>query len=438
MDFKNNTEEATEAIRVDLSGFVFDDQTGQATTIGVLEKDADRFIADVRREIRQIRRTEATDRASATLAYEKAVNDAREAQRQGDKEALLSAQERARQAVADLEAIDTRLLQLQRVQKVVQNTFNITGDTDLIAVNQISGQIQLANARSERYLRTIDSIGASLLKPIEQGTVGDVILQDRNTPDTIPDESEGLRDFGLLETAGGDISLPNPVDDPESKFNQEKNRLLLEQDREANLLRLQEQEQYVQGALALSSTLFGGQSKLTRALLLLEQALGIGKAIASAAWPANLPAILFATASFIGTFATLNRAEQSAPKFSKGGIIPIGGKRHSQGGTKFYGTDGTTFEAEAGEALILNRGATQQITPFMDKLNRYFGGNSLNYKTNYLQGGGTINPQSISIDTTGLARAIGNELRANPPVLGLQEFDRFQFNRNRVNLRANT
>lgn len=44
-------------------------------------------------------------------------------------------------------------------------------------------------------------------------------------------------------------------------------------------------------------------------------------------------------------------ASTPIPKFAKGGII--GGRSHSEGGTKFFGTDGSRFEAEKGEALVV-------------------------------------------------------------------------------------
>ena len=52
----------------------------------------------------------------------------------------------------------------------------------------------------------------------------------------------------------------------------------------------------------------------------------------------------------------------AVPKFEDGGGIEIGGNRHSAGGTKFVGSDGTRFEAEKGEKLfILNRNASKEF-----------------------------------------------------------------------------
>ena len=44
-------------------------------------------------------------------------------------------------------------------------------------------------------------------------------------------------------------------------------------------------------------------------------------------------------------------ASTPIPKAERGGIIEVGGRRHSGGGTTFVGEDGTAFEAEQGELI---------------------------------------------------------------------------------------
>jgi hypothetical protein len=94
-----------------------------------------------------------------------------------------------------------------------------------------------------------------------------------------------------------------------------------------------------------------------------------------------------------------------ARKFEKGGIQEIGGKRHSQGGTKFVGEDGTMFEAERGEGIgILNRKA---YSAFMDFNNTFGNGKS---GGGVFQGGGIITqgvrPQTLEL--TSLIDAVAN------------------------------
>lgn len=72
-------------------------------------------------------------------------------------------------------------------------------------------------------------------------------------------------------------------------------------------------------------------------------------------------------------------------KFGDGGIMEVGGKRHSAGGTKFYGDDGTVFEAERGEGIgILSRNAYEG---FLNFNNSFPSGSSGNGK---FEGGGII------------------------------------------------
>ena len=131
----------------------------------------------------------------------------------------------------------------------------------------------------------------------------------------------------------------------------------------------------------------------------------------------------------------------AAPSFEKGGIIPIGGKRHSQGGTRFFGEDGTTFEAEQGEALVLNRGATKTLMPYLDTLNKRYGGQSIISKQSFLQTGGTINPSPL-FDTDDLAQKIGSVVidgvrRLPNPVVTVEDINLGQSNVNIIANRAN-
>jgi len=93
-------------------------------------------------------------------------------------------------------------------------------------------------------------------------------------------------------------------------------------------------------------------------------------------------------------------AKIAGVKFEKGGIQEIGGKSHSQGGTKFYGEDGTMFEAQSGEGIgILNRSA---YAGFMDFNNSFNGGQSGNGK---FAGGGIIT-QGVRPNNDNIAQAL--------------------------------
>lgn len=57
------------------------------------------------------------------------------------------------------------------------------------------------------------------------------------------------------------------------------------------------------------------------------------------------------------------------PKFGKGGLQEVGGKSHNSGGTKFFGEDGTAFEAEKGELIgVMNKKAAEVFMKYNSKL----------------------------------------------------------------------
>jgi hypothetical protein len=104
----------------------------------------------------------------------------------------------------------------------------------------------------------------------------------------------------------------------------------------------------------------------------------------------------------------------SLPKAEKGAVFNIGGNRHSSGGTKFYGEDGTAFEAEQGEKLIVLNRASSAMLPLLSDINQQYGGASLYQSKMHLATGGQIlrgsgisqQPTRQSIDTNEIKEAI--------------------------------
>jgi len=141
----------------------------------------------------------------------------------------------------------------------------------------------------------------------------------------------------------------------------------------------------------------------------------IGEGVASTAsigFPQNIP-LLIGFATQIGGVVS---AIKSASKFEKGGLQEIGGKRHSSGGTKFVGDDGTRFEAEKGELIgVMSRSASQKFMEFNDTHtpnSALFGSMSLN--SSKFANGGLIdmasNTSSSSGTTADTTRSIINEI----------------------------
>jgi len=124
-------------------------------------------------------------------------------------------------------------------------------------------------------------------------------------------------------------------------------------------------------------------------------ALAIIKGLASGL---PMPGILMAAlAGVLGGVQIAAIAKQNytpSPSYAKGGII--GGLPHSQGGTKFVGSDGSRFEAERGESMfILKKDATAEIAA-LSQLNESHGGRSFfDRSSKHLANGGEIDTSSI-------------------------------------------
>lgn len=89
--------------------------------------------------------------------------------------------------------------------------------------------------------------------------------------------------------------------------------------------------------------------------------------------------------------------EPSIPKAAKGALFKIGGRSHSQGGTKFRGEDGTMFEAERDELIgVMNKNAAAAFMAF----NNANGGGAAPVP-NYLATGGIV--ERISSQAQGIS-----------------------------------
>ena len=130
---------------------------------------------------------------------------------------------------------------------------------------------------------------------------------------------------------------------------------------------------------------------LTKAIAFFESVVNTASAIARA-----LPNVPLAVAvGILGAAQTATIASTPLPKKAEGGAIDIGGNLHSGGGTKFFGSDGTAFEAERGEKLfVLSRSASQAFSS-LSSFNSMFSGNS---GGSFLQEGGLVTPGISGVD----------------------------------------
>jgi hypothetical protein len=102
----------------------------------------------------------------------------------------------------------------------------------------------------------------------------------------------------------------------------------------------------------------------------------------------------------------------------------LGGRPHSQGGTKFFGTDGTRFEAERGEALVV---VNKRDTPMLKSLNAV----NSRHGRNFLADGGfvrrNINSQvTQSIDSNAFSGNLAKAMEKVNIILKVQELERVQ------------
>jgi hypothetical protein len=179
----------------------------------------------------------------------------------------------------------------------------------------------------------------------------------------------------------------------------------IEMDRLASLSRTEGQLKEMLKVGAGLEGLFGKNKAISSATAVINGALSVTEILKT---PSVFPepfASISRGIQIAGTVATTAKsiAQINGAKFEKGGIQEIGGKRHSAGGTKFFGEDGTRFEAEAGEGIgILNRNA---FASFMDFNNAHSGGSS---SGGFFAGGGIITQgvKPDSIDFNGIVEAM--------------------------------
>jgi hypothetical protein len=163
--------------------------------------------------------------------------------------------------------------------------------------------------------------------------------------------------------------------------NERKNQLIYQ----SNLKNLQANLQGFQQLGSGMQALFGESKALSYAMALLNGAQAITSILAQ--WPKFDGGFAMTAALVSAGLTTAAQLKQiSNTKLETGGIVEIGGKRHSQGGTKFYGEDGTTFEAEAGEGIgVLSRSAFSKFMEFNNAHTR-----SGNSSPSFMAGGGII------------------------------------------------
>lgn len=172
-----------------------------------------------------------------------------------------------------------------------------------------------------------------------------------------------------------------------------------------------------------------------------KTAVALAGAIAQAQsvpFPANLAAIGAGIAAVLGGVASavgLLRKTPDVPKFASGGeAIDVGGKSHAQGGTKYYGEDGNSFEVERGEKMFVMKADASRDIAKLSSWNQKYGGNSwTGSPVRYAAAGGVIGNAGFDtrqVSTSALQRAemtfaIKEAMLSAPaPVVSVKEFNK--------------
>jgi len=161
-------------------------------------------------------------------------------------------------------------------------------------------------------------------------------------------------------------------------------------------------------------------SQLTADFARTLSALGLGAAnTAKVGFPANIPLLIAFAAQAVGIISNLKSI-----KFAEGGLI-AGGKPHSQGGTKFVGSDGSAFEAEQGEYIaVVNKHDTKRIGS-LSALNSLHGKSFYNQPSmSYFAQGGIFNPATSGFNiNSDMIRQIVSQIGTIPVVLNTNKIE---------------
>lgn len=197
------------------------------------------------------------------------------------------------------------------------------------------------------------------------------------------------------EKTGADIALINAKYDKQEqdRIDAQKNyNLDSKQETYENFATILGKESAAGKAASVAATTIDTYQAATAAYKAMAGIPVVGPALGAVAAAAAVASGLKTIKQIIGVKAP------SIPKAQQGIVMDIGGKRHSQGGTKLYDENGNPIvEAEAGEKMvILKREASRELDA-LSYLNRKHGGVSLSTPVTYANNGGAVIPRNSPI-----------------------------------------
>jgi hypothetical protein len=209
------------------------------------------------------------------------------------------------------------------------------------------------------------------------------------------------------------------------------------------------QEAVAEAGTQLLRTAFGRNRAIAIAETIINTVRGMVRALAEYTYPYG--AIVAALVGATGSIQTQRLAginfrqggQAWGPMFAKGGYFNLGGQRHSNGGTKFIGSDGTRFEAEKDEGLfILKREANREYINSLSGLNKKHGGNSWSpagsfpSMRTYEQGGQIVtqsNDSAVQQELRGIRTLLAT---LPPPIVIVEDINSAQQNLENTQVRA--
>lgn len=151
----------------------------------------------------------------------------------------------------------------------------------------------------------------------------------------------------------------------------------------------------------------------------MNTAKGVMGAVSSIPGPVGIAlGVLVGILGAVQIAAIASEPTPSTPSFASGGDVfgfTVGGKSHSQGGTKYTGEDGNTFEVERDEGIfVTKREATNPALRMLSGVNESYGGSSMfSTPRAHLQEGGVA--QSNSLSGQDVADIVAETVANQPP-----------------------
>lgn len=272
--------------------------------------------------------------------------------------------------------------------------------------------------------------------------------------DELQGQIEILETFGL-EVAEKQIELDNLVADNKIAIREkdlENQEEIAERVKELNAELIEAEQDLQDAKIDIASNAFDilegfaeQGSALGRLAFLGQQAAAISETIISAqraiaqitaqtnAIPAVLPPAIpnpaYPIAQALGLkqkiqigvqagIAVAKIAAQSIKGFAEGGeVAEVGGKPHSEGGTKYFGQDGNVVEMERGEGLYVMKKSAQEHIKRLSQYNEMFGGKSwMGAPVKHAQTGGVIDGGFSARD---ISRGVNEQINSSDLVSDL-------------------